>query len=180
MPLPFLVPVALFAEPTVSSLVAGAIIAVAGEGIRLWGVSIAGSETRTTGPVGGTQLVTTGPFAYVRNPLYLGNMIIYGGIGVMSMALFPWLTIAGVGFFAMQYALIVSLEEEHLKEKFGDEYRNYSGSVGRFLPRFVKYEGRKETQPPLEWKRGIVSEKSSLLAIVLVSALLVFIRWYRG
>ena len=82
-PIPFLLIMVFFAQPTRISLIVGLATILAGEGVRLWGVAIAGSETRTTGPVGGTFLVTTGPFAYVRNPLYVGNMLIYLGVGVM-------------------------------------------------------------------------------------------------
>src|SRR5215831_1478475 len=83
-PIPFLVVMIVFAHPTPLSLVTGGAMVLAGEFLRLWGVSIAGSETRTTGPVGGTFLITTGPFSYVRNPLYLGNMLMYIGAGVMA------------------------------------------------------------------------------------------------
>ena len=88
-PIPFLVLMVLFAAPTATSLATGILVVGAGEFLRLWGVAIAGSETRTTGAVGGTYLITRGPFAYVRNPLYVGNMLLYVGIGVMSNALFP-------------------------------------------------------------------------------------------
>ena len=70
-PIPFLIVMVIFANPTLLSLVVGFIIALVGELIRIWGVGYAGSETRTTGPVGGSKLVTNGPYAYVRNPLYI-------------------------------------------------------------------------------------------------------------
>jgi len=169
-----------FARPTASSMLIGGLVVILGEVIRLWGVSIAGSETRTTGPVGGTQLVTTGPFGYVRNPLYVGNMLIYTGVGVMSMALFPWLALGALAFFFGQYTAIVSLEEEHLRQKFGEEYDRYTGAVPRFFPLPKKYVGEQRTQPKLEWQRGIISEKSTLLAIVCVTALLIVMLMFRG
>ncbi|PKL81401.1 MAG: isoprenylcysteine carboxylmethyltransferase family protein, partial [Ignavibacteriae bacterium HGW-Ignavibacteriae-3] len=92
-PLPFLLLMVYFQVATVSSMIIGFLIALIGEFFRLWGVSHAGSETRTTDGVGGTFLVVSGAFAYVRNPLYLGNMLMYLGIGIMSMALFPYLQI---------------------------------------------------------------------------------------
>src|SRR5437867_6762129 len=87
-PIPFLLVMMMFAHPTLTSLLTGFCFLCAGESLRLWGVAIAGSETRTTGPVGGTYLITTGPFSHVRNPLYVGNILIYLGLGVMSFAVF--------------------------------------------------------------------------------------------
>jgi len=106
-PIPFLILMVIFQEPTLLSIFIGLLLAVGGEFIRFWGVSYAGSETRTTGTVGGTYLVISGPFAYVRNPLYVGNMLMYVGIGIMSMALFPYLQIVALGYFIFQYWLIV-------------------------------------------------------------------------
>ncbi len=173
-PIPFLIVVFLFAKPTLVTLAVGFFIALIGESLRLWGVSIAGSETRTRGPVGGTYLITTGPFAYVRNPLYLGNTIIYMGIAVMSNALFPWLVFAGAAFFFLQYYLIVTLEEEHLAKKFGKEFEDYIDNVSRFLPRLKPYRGISQSNPPLDVKKGLLSEKRTLQAFgLLLFALIV-------
>lgn len=179
-PMPFLVVMVLFSRPTVNSLVAGFVVVLCGEFLRLWGVAIAGSETRTTGPVGGTFLITRGPFAHMRNPLYVGNIMIYCGVGIMSMAVFPWLVIVALLFFLLQYAMIVSLEEEYLARTFGEEYRNYCNAVPRFLPRINRYRGGINIQPDLDWWRGVKSEKSTLLAITLVSAILFEIYHFRG
>jgi len=113
-PIPFLLVMIWFAQPTVLSLVAGCAVVFTGELIRFWGVSIAGAETRTTGTVGGTFLITNGPFSYVRNPLYVGNMMLYAGVGIMSMALFPWMLLVAISWFYLQYYLIVTREEEYL------------------------------------------------------------------
>ncbi len=154
-------------------------LVIIGELLRLWGVAIAGSETRTTGPVGGTFLITTGPFAYVRNPLYLGNMLMYVGIGVMSKALFPWLMIAALTYFFLQYSLIVSLEEEHLGAAFGEEYQRYRASVPRFFPKLVKYQSGDNRHPALDWKRGLQSERRTLQAIAILVVVLIAI-WLKS
>ena len=166
-PIPFLLVMIFFSKPTAKTLLLGFSVLAVGELLRLWGVAIAGSETRTTGPVGGTFHITTGPFAYVRNPLYLGNVLIYAGVGVMSNALFPWLTIIALVYFVVQYSLIVNLEEEHLAVAFGEEYRRYSASVPRFLPRMTKYRSGSYEQPKLDWKSGLQSETRTLQAITI-------------
>ena len=179
-PIPFLIVMFIFADPTLKSLLIGLSIVLIGEFLRLWGVSIAGSETRTTGPVGGTFLITTGPFSYLRNPLYLGNMLMYSGVGVMANAMFPWLVCLAFLYFLWQYSLIVRLEEKHLLLKFGDEYQRYCQSVPRFFPTLNKYAPGANPQPELDWRRGIVSEKRTLQAIGVLIILLVVRRGLRG
>ena len=172
-PIPFLLVMVGFAEPTIATLAAGFAVALLGEAIRFWGVSIAGSETRTTGAVGATNLITDGPFGYVRNPLYVGNILMYVGIGIMSNALVPYLALAAFVWFVIQYHLIVSREEEHLKTAFGDEYAVYCKNVPRFIPRITKYSGEHSFHREPNFSRGIQSEMRTLQAFVAVIALIV-------
>ncbi|MFN0158738.1 MAG: methyltransferase family protein [Bacteroidota bacterium] len=172
-PIPFLVLMLIFARPTLTSLIVGFCIVALGEGIRFWGVSIAGSETRTTGNVGGTYLITNGPFAFVRNPLYVGNMLLYAGVGVMSMALFPWMLIAAIVWFYVQYHLIVTREEEYLAATFGDAYEHYRKNVGRFIPRPTKYVSPTPPSKSVSVGVGLASEKRTLQAIGIVTTLLI-------
>lgn len=178
-PIPFLVLMVVYARPTVPSLVAGFAVLLLGELIRFWGVSIAGSETRTTGTVGGTYLITNGPFAYVRNPLYLGNMLLYTGIGVMSLALFPWLPIVALVWFIIQYSLIVSGEEEYLAGRFGAAYDEYRRRVPRFLPRLTPYVASAAPPKMLNPAEGLASEKRTLQAIGLVTLMIVILFFLR-
>ncbi|AFH48057.1 Putative protein-S-isoprenylcysteine methyltransferase [Ignavibacterium album JCM 16511] len=171
-PIPFLIVMIIFENASVTSLISGFIIALLGEAIRLWGVSWAGSETRTTGKVGGTYLIISGPFAYVRNPLYVGNILIYLGLGIMSFALFPYLQIVALLFFIIQYYLIVKAEEEYLFNAFGEPYKKYFNSVPRFLPRFTPHRDSSVEQPPFKIKEGLKSERRTLQALVVVSLLI--------
>ena len=121
-PIPFLLLMLIFENASVITLLIGFVIALIGESIRLWGVSWAGSETRTTGGVGGSFLVISGPFAHVRNPLYVGNILLYFGLGVMSWALFPYLQIIAIIFFIVQYHFIVKEEESYLIKTFSQYF----------------------------------------------------------
>lgn len=178
-PIPFLLVMVYYTNPMVVSFVIGFVLLGVGESLRLWGVAIAGSETRTRGTVGGTYLITSGPFAYVRNPLYAGNILIYTGIGIMSNALFPWLTLIALVFFSVQYSLIVSLEEEYLFSTYGEAYRVYVAAVPRFLPRLTPYRGVASEQPEMRWSKGFRSERRTLQAIALI-VLFVGVRWAVG
>jgi protein-S-isoprenylcysteine O-methyltransferase Ste14 len=153
------------------------LITLKGELIRLWGVSWAGSETRTTGTVGSTYLVIRGPFAYVRNPLYLGNLLIYLGLGIMSFAIFPYLQIIALIFFLFQYYFIIKEEELFLLDKYGNIYADYYKNVPRFFPRLTPYKNEKITQPPFNIQKGLKSEKRTLQAIIFVSAT-IFLIWF--
>jgi protein-S-isoprenylcysteine O-methyltransferase Ste14 len=168
------------AHPTAITMIAGAATVLTGEFLRLWGVSIAGSETRTTGPVGGTFLITTGPFAFVRNPLYVGNILLYCGMGIMSNALLPWLPVVALAYFLFQYYLIVTLEEEYLRTTFGVRYEQYCQAVPRFFPALKSYGAGTHEQPALEWGRGFRSERRTLQAISILIILLITIGWLRG
>ena len=174
-PIPFLVLMLIFQESTPLTLVIGFVVALLGELIRFWGVSWAGSETRTTGGVGGTFLIISGPFAYVRNPLYVGNILMYLGLGIMSFALFPYLQIVAILFFLFQYYFIVNEEEKYLREKFKDDYTDYCKKVPTFFPRLFPYKNSKVVQPPYNPKAGFRSETRSLQAFLGISLLLIIL-----
>lgn len=172
-PLPFLAVMLIFQQVTLRSLIIGFAVSIIGEAIRLWGVCYAGSETRTTGAVGGTYLVISGAFAYVRNPLYLGNILIYLGIGIMSMALFPYLQVGALIFFLFQYIMIINREEIYLKESFGKQYEEYLDAVPKLIPRLTPYKNESIKQPRLNIKAGLRSEKRSLQALTVVTTILI-------
>ncbi|MGD0339047.1 MAG: isoprenylcysteine carboxylmethyltransferase family protein [Bacteroidota bacterium] len=179
-PIPFLVVMVLWAHPTLGSLLGGFSLALFGETLRFWGVSIAGSETRTTGTVGASRLIVGGPFAYVRNPLYLGNIILYCGIGIMANTLLPWLLIIAFVYFVFQYLMIVSSEEEYLAQNFGEEYTEYMRNVPRFIPRFVPWVSEQQKGQSADIQRGLQSERRTLQAVALITLLLILIGLLRG
>ncbi len=173
-PLPFLVPLFLYGRPTTLTLVAGFVISLLGELIRLWGVSYAGGETRTR-KVGASNLVTQGPFSYVRNPLYFGNILIYFGISVMANSLSPWLQLIGLVYFYIQYYYIVKDEEEpFLKTSFREKYDDYCNSVKRFLPG-APYDLSKQSKVKFDLKAGYKSEKRTLQAMSSIALMVVLI-----
>jgi protein-S-isoprenylcysteine O-methyltransferase Ste14 len=176
-PIPFIIIMLFYHNSNIWSLITGFIIAFIGEFLRLWGVSWAGSETRTTNNVGGTYLIISGPFAHLRNPLYLGNIMMYIGIGIMSFALFPWLQVGGLIFFSLQYNIIINEEEEYLKNTFGKQFENYTANVRRFIPRLSSYKVSKIDQPDFSWKDGMRSEMRTFQAFGFIIFTL-FILWF--
>ncbi len=175
-PIPFLILGLLFGHPTPVSLAAGFLVALLGEAIRFWGVGHASYETRVTGTVGASRLVVSGPFAYVRNPLYVGNILLYVGFGVMANLL--WLVLFTFAWFIFQYHMIVSREEEFLLSKFGKEYEAFRAAVPRFLPRVTPYLGDRSSR--IMWDVAFRSERRTfqafLIACLLMGARFVWVR----
>lgn len=77
-------------------------------------------------------LVTTGIFGLCRNPLYVGNLLVY--VGVFMMHGDPLIMALGTAIFVVFYLAIVAAEEFFLHQKFGTEYDNYCNNVPRWLP----------------------------------------------
>jgi protein-S-isoprenylcysteine O-methyltransferase Ste14 len=176
-PIPFLLVMVLCAQPTTMTMTAGFIMVVLGESMRLWGVAYAGSLTRVTGSVGAPEVIMAGPFEYVRNPLYVGNILMYVGIGIMSNALFPWLVLFAAAWFAFQYDQIVSLEEEFLGKEFGASYHDFTDNVPRFFPRLSSYVHPVQLKQLPDWNEAVLSERRTFQALGLVIATLLVL-WY--
>jgi len=173
-PIPLGAMIIYFARPENTYFFGGATLLVAGELIRIWAVSHAGGETRTRN-IGATKLCTSGPYAFVRNPLYAGNMLMYLGIVFIAEATSVLLMAATTfSFFLVQYSLIISLEEERLDELFGQEYSLYKENVPAIFPRISRWSGSKD-RSPARIINTIKTEKRTLQNVVAV-LILIFIR----
>ena len=164
----------LFVNPTIISFSIGIILAISGEIIRIWAVSYAGSETRTTQSAGGSNLVTQGPYSLLRNPLYLGNIMIYTGIGIMSNSLFPYLQVAGIIYFSIQYYCIILIEEEYLENTFKKAFDIYKDNTNKFIPGFKPVPDEITSKIEFSLKTGIQSEKRSLHAFIFTTLIILF------
>jgi protein-S-isoprenylcysteine O-methyltransferase Ste14 len=85
------------------------------------------------------QLVVRGPYRFVRNPMYLGMVLVL--FGELSLAFS--LGFAGyiAGWFACIHLLVVLYEEPTLRRKFGEDYERYTKGVGRWLPSLRRKDG---------------------------------------
>ena len=143
----------------------GLALIVIGEAVRLAGVAAAGSVTRRRSR-NVQRLVAYGIFAWVRNPLYIGNFLIWIGFVTISGVL--WFLPAAVLLFAIEYELIVRYEEGVLETIFGREYLDYKNCTPRWIPRLPK----RETQAgEHHWGEAFRSEISTFLqyAVLLVA-----------
>ena len=174
-PIPLGIVIIYFSELQFFLMFIGGTIIFLGEFIRLKSIRFAGGSTRTTS-VGAPELCSDGPYSHVRNPLYLGNIIIYIGIVIFSGGgdlLFEILVVTLI-FFIIQYSLIISLEEEVLKKKFGREYDIYSNSVPRLIPLILPWKGRTIINPR-SWRKTLMIERRTLQSMSF-SLLLILLR----
>jgi protein-S-isoprenylcysteine O-methyltransferase Ste14 len=126
--------------------VPGALVTLAGEWLRLW----AAGHLRKN-----KQLTTTGPYSYVKNPLYIGTLLIT--IGYSSMAQNIYIMIGGFVWFFIYYAPYKKKQEnEKLVSSFGDAWTVYDQAVPDYLPRLSPYPGRGSNR----WSYDVVKENS--------------------
>ena len=118
------------ARPTPESVNLGLIFVALGEGIRIW----AAGHLRKT-----VELVTSGPYRYTRNPLYLGRLLIFTGLCIMAsmppyMANLVLLALGYIVFFAYYLPRKERVEPARLREVHGPAYEHYYESVPALVP----------------------------------------------
>ena len=136
----------VLAHPTPDSLMAGVPIAIGGLAIRAW----AAGHLRKN-----QELAVSGPYAHVRNPLYLGSLITALGLAITAAHLI--LLVAIVAVFVLWFLPVVGEEEDHIR-KILPCFREYEARVPRFVPSLApRYASREE----FEWKLYFVNREYS-------------------
>lgn len=107
----------------------GLLVALLGEALRFW----AAGHIRKA-----EELARTGPYAWVRNPLYLGSFVMSCGVALMCTSTTRWLSslviwAAVLATFRWPYAQKIRLEEEDLRGRFGDAFEQYRLAVPAFF-----------------------------------------------
>jgi protein-S-isoprenylcysteine O-methyltransferase Ste14 len=116
-------------RPTVMSMLIGLPVGLLGLLLRAWAAGHLAKDQ---------QLATSGPYAHLRNPLYLGTLTVAGGLVIASRNV--WLALLFAAAFLLVYLPAVELEEQHLREIFPN-YGEYAARVSRFFP-LSRYPGR--------------------------------------
>lgn len=146
--LPWIIPVMIFLHPYYPYFLSqiepfltlsGIMLTLYGELLRLWTHLYAypGTSGRES-YLKAESLNKEGPYRFVRNPLYVGNFLIVGGLLIIFSNIVAF-TI-GIAFLIFQYSFIVLAEEDYLKNKFGEEWINYSKNVPRFIPKIKGFK----------------------------------------
>jgi protein-S-isoprenylcysteine O-methyltransferase Ste14 len=114
-------------RPTPRSLMLGAPIAFAGVLVRAWASGHIMKNDR---------LATSGPYAFTRNPLYVGSFLIAIGFALVA----HWLAVLGVlAFFLLIYAPTIARERANIEQRFPAAYEQYAANVPAFVPRLTPW-----------------------------------------
>ena len=143
--------------------ITGALVVAIGEAIRLWAVHHIGAISRTRSDRLG-PLVSSGPFAVVRNPLYVGNILLWAGFAISANLV--WFAPVAIVLLALEYHAIVRWEEGLLAERIGDPYTEYVARVPRWVPSLTS--GTKpatSAAAAFSWRDTLFSERGTLIAI---------------
>ncbi len=153
-------------ENTILTWSCGLLLLACGESLRLWSLRYIGKFSRTRKKKA-RMLVTSGPYAFVRNPLYWGNLLILSGFAVMSELV--WLIPIVIILFFIQYQCIVLWEEECLREFFSSDAEDYFLKVPRWLPhgRELKSCVQHFQLPYYDWTNVFTRERSTLQGLVM-------------
>ena len=106
--------------------------------------------------------MTWGAYAYTRNPLYLGNLLICLGL-LIELASWP-LAVAVILFFGLQYHPVIVAEEAFLRERFGQAYDGWCARVPRFWPRKPTGGLKAPPVPPIRWGYAVVRDADTWFA----------------
>jgi len=127
---------AWFSQPTTTSLAYGIPVSIAGLTLRAWA---AGHLAKNQ------QLATGGPYAYTRNPLYLGTLLVAAGLAVAARSV--GLALLFTAVFIFVYLPVIMLEQQHLRKLF-PEYADYAARV----PAFVPFRKRRPATGRFHWR----------------------------
>jgi protein-S-isoprenylcysteine O-methyltransferase Ste14 len=123
---PLAIAVLWFARPTPRTLLCGALVGLIGLWIRAYAAGYLHKQE---------VLTVAGPYAYTRNPLYLGSAVLALGVGIATRS---WVSLAILcAYFALFYSIVMRREENELRPRHGDSFEEYVRAVPLFLPRLT-------------------------------------------
>ncbi len=157
-----------FSRPRASTVTIGFLVAAVGEATRFWA---AGHLLKTQ------ELVTSGPYRYTRNPLYLGRLLILTGLGVACTLPYGanWLVLLlGYAVFFFYYLPRKErVEPARLRDLHGEPFDRYFRAVPALFPRLTPYDGGSTGA----WSSDRMLRNREHWMIVGVSAVFLFLLW---
>jgi protein-S-isoprenylcysteine O-methyltransferase Ste14 len=139
------------------------LVSLLGLGLRFYTVGFAprGTSGRNTRGQVAETLNTAGMYSIVRNPLYLGNFIIWLGLSLFVKVW--WCTVIVILSFILFYERIIFAEEKFLREKFGTVFSDWAATTPAIIPQFRNW---KPAELTFSWKAALTREYSGFFAII--------------
>ena len=159
--------------------VLGIITTLVGQGCRFLAIGFVDNIRRggRQKQVAASTLIRSGMFAYIRNPLYLGDLLIICGFVLIASC--PWWYLLVLPGFVGVYWSIVLAEEDFLRQKFGQDYVDYCQTVNRFVPQFTGLR-RSLAHCSFNWKRVVRKEyRIACTWVTMTLFLLIWKQWER-
>ena len=164
------------ARTSEASIVIGGVFVVLGESLRLWANGYVGhvkvnwtQKWRNDPKIG--RLITAGPYAHVRHPLYVGTLII--GMGFCIAVKSVWVALGGLALFLILYRAKAQREEALIFDEWGKEYETYQQAVPRWWPSARGYAHR---HGECSWQGIYASKELKTLIWVVVGLLVLYFR----
>lgn len=140
----------------------GFVVALAGQGLRFLTIGYdyikRGGLNRN---IYANRLVTGGVFGHCRNPLYVGNFLIFTGVALIINSSLVYM--AGIPICIFAYAAIILAEEDYLRREFGQEYEDYCARVNRLWPNWKNFSRSIEGME-FSWRRVLTKEYNTTFA----------------
>ncbi len=165
-PMPLLAIGLIFGNFEFTAFYTGLALIGTGNILRLAAVGYLGISSRSVHMQAET-IVSAGPYAFVRNPIYIGNILIYLGFSVLSNVFFPYFCLCVLIFFFSVYYCIALYEEDFLMRKF-IHYKIYYERVPRFIPGIRGFSSAHFPPQTFDLNKALRSERVTLLSIGLV------------
>ena len=154
----FVLLVSWLGDTNLTLLYAGAAVAAVGELIRMW----ASGHVKKN-----KELATDGPYAYVRHPLYVGNILILVGYSVASNMWWSFVLMAFLSWF--YYPPAISYEDNKLKKIFGEQWIEWSQNIHALIPTFSSKSGSASSNWSI--KQSLMKNGEPVIAIYLLACL---------
>jgi protein-S-isoprenylcysteine O-methyltransferase Ste14 len=121
---PLAIAVLFFARPLPRSILYGALVGLIGLALRAWAAGYLHKQE---------VLTVTGPYAYTRNPLYLGSAVLALGVAIATRS---WISSLLLGvYFTVFYSIVIRREESELRPRHAENFDRYAAAVPMFFPR---------------------------------------------
>lgn len=143
---------------------------LAGQALRFWAAGVIPKYRTLT--LDAPELITWGPYAWIRNPLYAGNALL--GCGWAVMAGWWWIAAFAVVYFVIYSLVIIPYEERFLLDRFGEEYRQFKKTTPSMIPSVSRMgEKMKNSRGGFDAKKSWFMERHSLRMNLIVTCLVV-------